>query len=306
MKIRYRKAVTAASANDFIYVIFDNGDPVAKGSYDAMTKKLLTYTKPVNMKKFPKAKLNSLMKMATDAHRPDPLKFAVNRFINDYTDEYDKINSSCGRKSVKASSVADFNRKYGTMKYGKWELREVDNDAYDDEIRFALYEHDPEFNKTHESGAFESIDKAVNYVEYMEKMRDKDPIWNPDAEDIWSACGRKSVKAGYQLQFPYMVEGEFADGYTYTAGGNSEAECVETLADMQDKHGELVWYSGITDEDCDAGRRIDSSCSRKSVKSASGSIKNKSRNVQVYFWQNNAYNAVVFTDGEYWIVFDSD
>lgn len=49
---------------------------------------------------------------------------------------------------------------------------------------------------------------------------------------------------------------------------------------------------------------VESSCSKKSVKSASGSIKNKSRNVQVYFWQNNAYNAVVFTDGEYWIVFD--
>lgn len=90
-------------------------------------------------------------------------------------------------------------------------------------------------------------------------------------DDVESSCNRKSVKAGYQLQFPYMVEGEFADGYTYTAGGNSEAECVETLANMQDKHGELVWYSGITDEDYDAGRRIDSACSgKKKVKASTG------------------------------------
>lgn len=30
------------------------------------------------------------------------------------------------------------------------------------------------------------------------------------------------------------------------------------------------------------------------------------RNVQAFFWENNAYNAVIFTDGEYWIVFDGD
>lgn len=90
-------------------------------------------------------------------------------------------------------------------------------------------------------------------------------------KSVKSSCNRKSVKAGYQLQFPYMVEGEFADGYTYTAGGSSEAECVETLANMQDKHGELVWYSGITDEDYDAGRRIDSACGgKKKVKASTG------------------------------------
>lgn len=29
-------------------------------------------------------------------------------------------------------------------------------------------------------------------------------------------------------------------------------------------------------------------------------------NVQVFFWANNAYNAVVLTDGERWIVFDEE
>lgn len=33
-------------------------------------------------------------------------------------------------------------------------------------------------------------------------------------------------------------------------------------------------------------------------------IKSKPRNIQVFFWQNGGYNAVIFTDGEYWICFD--
>jgi antirestriction protein len=100
-----KKSVKASNEgrSDLIYVIMVNGDPIAKGSYDAMVKKSYTYNYPVQMLKFPKAKLNSLMKMAKDAHRPDPLKFAVNRFINDYTDEYDSLNASCTKKSVNAA-----------------------------------------------------------------------------------------------------------------------------------------------------------------------------------------------------------
>ena len=99
-----RRSVRAASSNDYIYVIMNNGDPVAKGTYDAMTKKSLTYNYPVTIKKFPKAKLNSLMKMAKEARRPDPLKFAVNRFINDYPDEYRAINSSV-KAPIKSSDA---------------------------------------------------------------------------------------------------------------------------------------------------------------------------------------------------------
>lgn len=33
-------------------------------------------------------------------------------------------------------------------------------------------------------------------------------------------------------------------------------------------------------------------------------IKLKARNIAVFFWANNAYNAVVLTDGEYWICCD--
>lgn len=50
---------------------------------------------------------------------------------------------------------------------------------------------------------------------------------------------------------------------------------------------------------------------KKFVKSSRTCVENRiksksNRNVQVYFWHNDAYNAVIFTDGEYYIVFDGD
>lgn len=76
------------------------------------------------------------------------------------------------------TTVDDFNRKYGDTEYGCWDLRAVDDESYEDEIQYVLYEYDPEFDKTHSEAAFESIDRAVRYVEYMIEHRKTDPIWN--------------------------------------------------------------------------------------------------------------------------------
>lgn len=88
-------------------------------------------------------------------------------------------------------------------------------------------------------------------------------------EDINSATkvrSRRAIKAsGRQLIFPFLVEGEFADGYTCEVGGDSEAECIEKLGNMQDKHGELVWYSGVTDENYEFGKSIYSSSNVRRV-----------------------------------------
>ena len=127
--MKTRRTIKAASSDDYIYVIEKNGEPVAKGTYDAMTKKALTYPIDVYIRKFPKKKFNSLMKMAKDAHRPDPLKFAVNRFINDYTDEYDSLNSStrvsCStkRRRVKASRPIHASRR--SIKASEWDDNEI-------------------------------------------------------------------------------------------------------------------------------------------------------------------------------------
>ena len=90
------------------------------------------------------------------------------------------VNASFDR----VTTIDEFNRKYGETEYGCWELREP-NESYDDEIQCVLYEIDPEYNTVDLEAAFDSIDKAVRYVLYMDELRSKDPIYNPDAEDIW-------------------------------------------------------------------------------------------------------------------------
>jgi hypothetical protein len=94
-------------------------------------------------------------------------------------------------------------------------------------------------------------------------------------EDINSTTKVRSLRAikasGRQLIFPFLVEGEFADGYTCEVGGDSEAECIEKLVNMQDKHGELVWYSGVTDENYEFGKNVYSSSkvrSRRAIRAS--------------------------------------
>ena len=88
-----KRVIIASKSDDFIYVILRNGDPIAKGSYDAIYKKANNMSIPVDIKKFSKSKFNSYFKMAKEARRPNPLKFAVNRYINDNREEYHELNT---------------------------------------------------------------------------------------------------------------------------------------------------------------------------------------------------------------------
>lgn len=59
-----------------------------------------------------------------------------------------------------------------------------------------------------------------------------------------------------QLRWPWKMVGRYADGAEATACGFSEEECVGRLIDQADKHGELTWYSGYSDEDYACGEYI--------------------------------------------------
>ena len=37
---------------------------------------------------------------------------------------------------------------------------------------------------------------------------------------------------------------------------NDEEDCMQRLIDLQEKHGDLTWYSGYTDQDYAAGEYI--------------------------------------------------
>ena len=55
---------------------------------------------------------------------------------------------------------------------------------------------------------------------------------------------------------PWKMIGHYADGEEIEVGGNNEEECVEKLCALEEKHGWLNWYTGITDEDYQAGEYI--------------------------------------------------
>lgn len=56
--------------------------------------------------------------------------------------------------------------------------------------------------------------------------------------------------------YKWKICGKFADGFEITVGGADEYECMGKLGDLTEKHGELVWYSGYTDENYEAGEYI--------------------------------------------------
>lgn len=115
------------------------------------------------------------------------------------------------------------------------------------------------------------IDHVVGLREYAKDLG----LTCESDTTIETGCTKKSVKSGKVL-FPWAMVGRFADGYTCEVSGDSEADCIEKLGNMQDKHGELEYYSGVDDDDYDAdGRRIYSSRTKKFGVKASKSAKKR-------------------------------
>lgn len=59
-----------------------------------------------------------------------------------------------------------------------------------------------------------------------------------------------------QICWPWKMVGRYADEEEIEVGGFSEEDCMTKLIDLQEKHGELTWYSGVTDEDYQFGEYI--------------------------------------------------
>ena len=55
---------------------------------------------------------------------------------------------------------------------------------------------------------------------------------------------------------PWKMIGRYADDEEIEIGGCDEEDCMCKLIDLQEKHGELVWYSGMCDEDYVDGEYI--------------------------------------------------
>ena len=59
-----------------------------------------------------------------------------------------------------------------------------------------------------------------------------------------------------KLLWPWKMIGRYADGEELTVGGFDESECMGKLIDLQEKHGELTWHSGFSDDDYANGEYI--------------------------------------------------
>lgn len=61
---------------------------------------------------------------------------------------------------------------------------------------------------------------------------------------------------GINIVYPWKMWGGYADDFEIIVGGIDESDCMEKLIDLMEKHGKLVWYTGYTDEDYEAGEYI--------------------------------------------------
>ena len=53
-----------------------------------------------------------------------------------------------------------------------------------------------------------------------------------------------------KVLYPWKMIGRYADGEEIEVGGFDEEDCMTRLISKIEKHGDLVWYSGVSDEDC--------------------------------------------------------
>ena len=71
--------------------------------------------------------------------------------------------------------------------------------------------------------------------------------------------------------YPWVMIGEFEDGYSYEMGGNDIGDCLSRLEKLEAKHGEMTWYGGLNDEGYVDGEYIGPDCSTNSCKAIGAS-----------------------------------
>lgn len=58
------------------------------------------------------------------------------------------------------------------------------------------------------------------------------------------------------VNYPWKMIGRYANDKEVIVGGFDEEDCMNKLINLIKRNGELVWYSGYTDEDYEAGEYI--------------------------------------------------
>ena len=59
-----------------------------------------------------------------------------------------------------------------------------------------------------------------------------------------------------KLLFPWKMYGEYEDSFEVMVNGFDDEDCMTKLINLIDKHGNLVYYTGVCDEDYVGGEYI--------------------------------------------------
>ena len=51
-----------------------------------------------------------------------------------------------------------------------------------------------------------------------------------------------------EMLYPWCICATFADGTELNVSGDSEAECIELISELENRHGKCTWYGGRDDE----------------------------------------------------------
>lgn len=97
--------------------------------------------------------------------------------------------------------------------------------------------------------AREATSDEVEAYEAEMKRLDEEDKWLRDNGYIDDDYVQSSIILGGRVMYPCIMLGEFEDGYSTEMPGADIGDCLWKLDKLQDKHGELIWYSGLNDED---------------------------------------------------------
>ena len=69
---------------------------------------------------------------------------------------------------------------------------------------------------------------------------------------------KRYIKSAATILWPWKIYAEFEDGYEQEFGGFDEYDAMSKMIEVHDsgKHGDVTFYTGVTDEYYEAGERI--------------------------------------------------
>lgn len=69
---------------------------------------------------------------------------------------------------------------------------------------------------------------------------------------------KRYIRSNANVIWPWKLYAEFEDGYSREFGGYDEDDCMDKMIEVSDSgiHGEVTYYTGVTDECYEAGERI--------------------------------------------------